>query len=131
MLNFKTSSCYLLALHDSPGWRLNFTLSLKQSLCHTGIYSGSIHKDLLMKTTEFKYKQVYDGTVTPIKTHHPADTPLGDDRDFDKAILMLRDPFQTIKANYNRKKAGKCGIVSATKFKKTGEGFYIVMIYYI
>ena len=81
-----------------------------------------------MKTTELKYKRVYDGTVTPIKTHRPADIPLGDDRDFDKAILMLRDPFQTIKANYNRKKAGKSGIVSATKFKKTGEGFYIVMI---
>ena len=75
-----------------------------------------------MDKQEFKYTKVFDGSVSPIKTHMRADggNRLNNDLEYDKAILMYRNPYQTIKANYNRRKAGKTGIVTVENFSQKG-----------
>ena len=81
-----------------------------------GIYSGSSLSDYAMSNGEFKYQKVYDGSVTPIKTHKRGDQHLSKKVDYDKAIVLLRSPYECMKANYQRKIAGKTGVIPPELF---------------
>ena len=74
----------------------------------TGIYTSSVHDESYAKHGEYLY-HVYNGSATPIKTHHKeykvkTSGLLGN---ITKAILLLRDPFDALKAEFKRRKSGK------------------------
>ena len=90
--------------------------TLRRMFYPTGIYSGSSLSDRAMGDGEFKYHKVYDGSVTPIKTHRRGDHRLGEKVDYDKAIVLFRSPYECIRANYQRSIAGKTGVITPEVF---------------
>ena len=77
-----------------------------------------------MSAKEFPKKRRLDGTASPIKTHRTAENTNVPRVQFDKAILLLRDPYAALRANYNRYKAGKTGVIAEKDFHLFGNGLY-------
>ncbi|CAH1778829.1 unnamed protein product [Owenia fusiformis] len=94
----------LTALASFPGSGNTWARHLIQEL--TGIYTGSVYNDKLMAVDEFPGSLIYNSSVIAIKTHLPVlQTPSG--TRYDKAILLLREPYDTFLAEFNRAKGGK------------------------
>ena len=75
----------------------------------TGVYGSSIYKDKLMTGNEFVY-HVFNGSATPIKTHKKAEKELRKIKGVNRAILILRNPFDVLKSEYKRRTVGKTGL---------------------
>lgn len=105
----------LVALASAPGSGNTWVRHLLQLA--TGIYTSSVQADgLLLNSDEFLHKRLLNGSASPIKTHLRSD----DDRmpvKYDKAILILRNPYDAIRAEYNREHAGKTGHVTPARFQ--------------
>ena len=91
----------------------------------SGVYTSSVYIDSMTHSREFLNKPIVDGSASPIKTHRTQDSPKQPQVDFDKVILILRDPYDSLRANYNRLNAGKTGVVDQKKFKMDGKTFEI------
>jgi hypothetical protein len=75
----------------------------------TGIYTGSIYCDTTLKAV-FSGEHISSGNVLVVKTHHPDATSLPTDmkialgqESFDKAIILVRDPFDSLISEANRR----------------------------
>ena len=78
-----------------------------------GLHTGSVYNDSDLRKTGFIGESVQDGSVFVIKTH------LTDHRErYDRAILVYRSPYDSIKAEWNRVHAGHTGLA----IPKPGDG---------
>jgi len=101
------------ALASSPGSGNTWVRYLLQQL--TGVSTGSVYKDVALLRNGFPAESVNNGSVIVIKTHEYG----SDVRDkFEAAILLIRDPFDSILAEFNRRSGGHIGHASPEKFKK-------------
>ena len=75
-----------------------------------------------------KLKEVFPGedhvdNVIAVKTHLLRSFT---DRRFNRAILIVRDPYESARAEYNRRVTNlHTGAITEEKFRKQGKYFYI------
>ena len=86
----------------------------------TGIYSSTTYHEPKMRSEEFPYERLYNGSAIPIKTHQREDLAIKQRVKFDKAVLIIRDPFEGVKAEYNRVAAGNTKVVTKEEFDNKG-----------
>ena len=83
----------------------------------TGIYTGTIYPDerSCLLDHGFLNEPVYDKSVLMVKTHlldHP--------ENLDRAIILIRDPFEAIVSYYNYKISGMMGCAPAKAYHTDG-----------
>ena len=83
----------------------------------TGYQTGSRYKDFSLYRHGFPAEGVQNGSVILIKTHEygPIERRL-----FDKAILLIRNPFKAIQAEFNRRSGGHIGHAPARNYQQPG-----------
>ncbi|KAB7497816.1 WSCD family member [Armadillidium nasatum] len=81
----------------------------------TGYYTGSVYKDYALLKNGFPAESVANGTVLVVKTHEwgPETRKI-----FSKAILLIREPVQSILAEFNRQSGGHIGHAPSDKYKR-------------
>lgn len=94
----------VVLLASFPGSGNTWTRYLLEQ--YSGILTGSVYYDVKL-FSELRGEGVYDGTVIAIKTHGFSVGPgvfdfITETIDFDKAILIVRDPKDTIVAEISR-----------------------------
>lgn len=79
---------------------------------YTGVFTGSIYCDSILKSV-YPGEHVVSNNVLVVKTHHADTTSLPPDvqqtfgkRDYDKAIVLLRNPFDALLSEGNRRWTG-------------------------
>lgn len=101
------------ALVSSPGSGNTWVRYLLQQV--TGVSTGSVYKDVALLRNGFPSESVNNGSVIVVKTHEYGASV----RDsFDAAILIIRDPFDSVLAEFNRRSGGHIGHASLEKFNK-------------
>ncbi|XP_018610025.1 WSC domain-containing protein 2-like [Scleropages formosus] len=82
----------------------------------TGIYTGSYYFDGSLYNKGFKGERDHwrSGRTICIKTHESGKKEI---EAFDSAILMIRNPFKALMAEFNRKYGGHVGFASQTHWK--------------
>ena len=99
-----------MALASSPGSGNTWLRHLLEET--TGIYTGSaFEQELNLTLHKFINKRVVDDSVIAVKTHCHCDSIL-----FSKAILIIRDPFSALVAEWNRRHAGQVGHANQSTF---------------
>ena len=97
----------------------------------TGFLTGSIYTEDQLKGRGFPGEGVMDSSVIVVKTHSldrtagpnsPHEKYLNAEnghstRQFDKAILLIRDPHEAILSDFNRMKGGHTGHAELDDFK--------------
>ena len=87
----------------------------------TGVYTGSVYKDMALLKNGFPAESVVNGSVIAVKTHEWGP----DTRNiFNKAIILVRDPFDSILAEFNRRSGGHTGHASQEKFSREKGRFW-------
>ena len=81
----------------------------------TGIYTSSVYMDKLMKGDDEFVSHVFNGTATPIKTHKKPGKKHRILKGVNRAILILRNPFDVLRSEYKREKVGKTGLFTEEK----------------
>jgi hypothetical protein len=83
--------------------------------------TGSVYKDYALLKNGFPGESVANGSVAVIKTHEfgPKDVAA-----FDKAILLVREPFSALRAEFNRLSGGHIGHASSDKYKRHGGRYW-------
>ena len=87
----------------------------------TGIATSAIY-------TEYKRREVFpamkvtDGRVLVIKSH-ASNIEI---QNCSRAIILVRNPFRAIIAEFSRQKAGKTGVPQMENFKTEGKNLYLV-----
>ena len=71
----------------------------------TGYHTGSVYYDLALKRNGFPGEYRMDGSVIVIKTHLMGDA-MRKMRQFDQAVIVIRNPLDSMKAEWNRRKTG-------------------------
>ena len=115
----------------------NFRHLIQQS---TGFLTGSIYKEDELKEHGFPGEGLMDSSVIVVKTHSVGRTAGPDSlheqylnaenghqtKQFDKAILLIRNPCEAIFSDFNRMKGGHTGHAELDDFKseKWQEFFY-------
>jgi hypothetical protein len=80
-----------------------------------GIYTGSVYNSgILIRSGEFPGEKYQDGRVLVIKTHQRNVTK------FLRAVVIIRDPFDAILAEFNRQKASKTVAAPRIFFNTSG-----------
>ena len=77
--------------------------------------TGSVYKDMALMKNGFPGESVANGSVIAVKTH---EWGAGARERFDSAILIVRDPFESVLAEFNRRAAGHIGHASPDRFKR-------------
>ncbi|XP_070535716.1 sialate:O-sulfotransferase 2-like [Ptychodera flava] len=87
----------------------------------TGIYTGSVFHSKILYTNGFigEYEDYTLGTTLTVKIHGNYM------KDFQAAILLIRDPYKSLIAEYNRRMAGKTGTASMSDFFSEGWNQYL------
>jgi hypothetical protein len=106
-LGYKAAPGPLVALASFPGSGNTWLRYLLQQA--TGILTGSVYKDYALLKNGFPAENVNNGSVLAVKTHE-----FGPDsrNKFDRVILLVRDPFASLKAEFNRRSGGHTGHAS-------------------
>ena len=106
-LSFRNKETPIIALVSFHGSGNTWVRHLLEQ--STGIYTGSIYCDRTLKSV-FRGESVVSGNVVAVKTHHadsrelPIDTQLATRKRFyDKVILLVRDPFDALVSEANRR----------------------------
>ena len=73
--------------------------------------TGSVYHDQTLLVNGFPGEGVADSSVLVVKTHETSR------RNFNKAILLVRDPFEAILAEFNRRSGGHVGHARPKAFK--------------
>ncbi|RWS11018.1 WSCD family member-like protein, partial [Dinothrombium tinctorium] len=81
--------------------------------------TGSVYKDYLLLRNGFPAESVANGSVIIVKTHEWGSYTR---RQFDRAILLIRNPFKTLLAEFNRRAAGHLAHASPDRYLK-GKGW--------
>lgn len=103
----------IVALSSFPGSGNTWVRHLVQQI--SGIYTGSVYKDQGLRKHGFPAEGIQNSSVIAIKTHE-----LGDEKRevFDKAILLVRNPFDAMLAEFNRQFGGHIGHATTERFHK-------------
>ena len=74
-----------------------------------GILTGSVYMDKGLVKNGFPAENITNGSVIAVKTHRFGDDSVGDAAVtmFDRAILLVRDPFASLFSEFNRLKSGE------------------------
>merc|ERR1712126_185666 len=86
-----------------------------------GVSTGSVYKDVALLKNGFPAESVVNGSVIAVKTHEWGPHTR---EQFDKAILLVRDPFDSILAEFNRRSGGHIGHASLEKFNRDKGKFW-------
>ncbi|KAF8766844.1 WSCD family member GA21586-like [Argiope bruennichi] len=103
----------MIALASFPGSGNTWIRFLVQQA--TGILTGSVYRDYSLKRNGFPAESVANGSVLLIKTHEWGETTR---QKFQKAVLLIRDPFGCLVAEFNRRAGGHVGHASPEKFHR-------------
>ena len=107
-------------IQQSTGKPLKQAFSTSLLLFETiilGILTGSVFHDEDLLKNGFPAESITNGSVIAIKTHKFSDAAISK---FDRAILLVRDPFACLPAEFNRKFAGHTGHASAGHYHRNG-----------
>ena len=86
-----------------------------------GILTGSVYKDYALLKNGFPAESVTNGSVIVVKTHEFGNEAISM---FDRAVLLVRDPFASILAEFNRRSGGHIGHASADKYRRNGGKYW-------
>jgi len=109
----------MVALASFPGSGNTWLRYLLQQ--SSGILTGSIYRDFALLKNGFPAENVANGSVLAVKTHEFGPTAR---QDFEKAVLLVRDPFSSVLAEFNRRSGGHIGHASRDKFRKENGKFW-------
>ncbi len=114
-LGYKAAPGPVTALASFPGSGNTWLRYLLQQA--TGLLTGSVYKDYALLKNGFPGENVVNGSVLAVKTHE-----FGPDsrKAFDRVILLVRDPFSSLKAEFNRRSGGHVGHASLDRYKRSG-----------
>ncbi|XP_018548108.1 WSC domain-containing protein 1 [Lates calcarifer] len=107
-------SSSLVALSSFPGAGNTWVRHLIELV--TGYYTGSFYFDGTLYNRGFKGEKDYwkSGRSICIKTHESGQKEI---EMFDSAILLIRNPYRSLMAEFNRKCAGHLGHATDTQWK--------------
>ncbi|KAK6192839.1 hypothetical protein SNE40_004241 [Patella caerulea] len=103
----------LTALVSFPGSGNTWVRHMVQQA--TGIATGSLYNDSVIKYRGFPAEGIHDNTVSLIKTHEWGDRERSKYR---KAVILIRDPFDTLLAEFNRQRSGHLGHAKEGDYSK-------------
>ncbi|XP_027014463.2 WSC domain-containing protein 1 [Tachysurus fulvidraco] len=108
------SSSSLTALSSFPGAGNTWLRHLIELA--TGYYTGSYYFDGSLYNKGFKGEKDYwrSGRTICVKTHESGQKEI---KKFDAAILLIRNPYHCLVAEFNRKNAGHLGYATDTHWK--------------
>ena len=109
-LGFKAKPGPVVALASFPGSGNTWLRYLIQQA--TGFLTGSVYKDKVLLKKGFPAENVNNGSVLVVKTHEFGP---GARKSFEKVILLIRDPFQSLQAEFNRRSGGHTGHASVDR----------------
>ena len=109
------------ALASFPGSGSTWMRYLLQQ--STGIWTGSIYNDEMLKKTGFAAEHVTNSSVLFIKTHK---YEINDMKRFDRVVLLVRNPADAILSEFNRQSAGHTGHATLDEFTgKNKKSLYV------
>jgi hypothetical protein len=114
-VGFKAAPGPVVALASFPGSGNTWVRYLLQQA--TGILTGSVYKDYALLKNGFPAESIVNGSVLLVKTHEFGDEAR---RPFQKAVVLVRDPFSSLLAEFNRRSGGHIGYASADKYRRNG-----------
>ena len=106
-LNFLAPAGPTTALASFPGSGNTWLRYLVQQA--TGYLTGSVYKDYALLKNGFPAENVSNGSVLMVKTHEFGPEARSQ---FDRVILLVRDPFSSLRAEFNRRSGGHTGHAS-------------------
>ncbi|XP_078682313.1 WSCD family member GA21586-like [Branchiostoma floridae x Branchiostoma belcheri] len=112
-LRYSATPLPITALVSFPGSGNTWLRYLVQQA--TGILTGSVYKDLELKRHGFPAEGCINGSVVLVKTHEFGGN--NSFKHFDKTILMVRDPYDAILAEFNRHYGGHNGFAARARYK--------------
>ena len=86
-----------------------------------GVSTGSVYKDVALLKNGFPGESITNGSVIVVKTHEWGAVTRNQ---FAQAILLVRDPFDSILAEFNRRSGGHIGHASQEKFARDKGRFW-------
>ena len=114
-VGFKAAPGPVVALASFPGSGNTWVRYLLQQA--TGLLTGSVYKDYALLKNGFPAESIVNGSVLLVKTHEFGDEAR---RPFQKAVVLVRDPFSSLLAEFNRRSGGHIGYASADKYRRNG-----------
>ena len=101
----------IVALASFPGSGNTWLRYLIQQA--SGYLTGSVYKDYALLKNGFPAESVANGSVLVVKTHEFGPEARSK---FDRVILLVRDPFASLKAEFNRRSGGHTGHASPARY---------------
>lgn len=83
---------------------------------YTGILTGSIYNDKVLKIMGFPGENIQNSSVLVVKTH---DYGRNETQKYQRAILILRNPKDALLAEFNRLRGGHIGYARKEDFNKS------------
>ncbi|TRY68247.1 hypothetical protein TCAL_04080 [Tigriopus californicus] len=123
-LRLKTDPGPMVALASFPGSGNTWLRYLIQQA--SGILTGSVYKDYALLKNGFPAENIVNGSVVVIKTHEFGQQSL---QAFDKAILLVRDPFSALQAEFNRRSGGHVGHASIEKYRRNNGKYWRTFVH--
>ena len=80
-----------------------------------GLLTGSVYKDYALLKNGFPAESVVNSSVSVVKTHEFGE---GTIKSFNKVILLIRNPYEALQAEFNRRSGGHVGHAPAEKYSK-------------
>lgn len=111
--HFSKQSLPLTALVSFPGSGNTWIRHILQQA--TGINTGSVYRDYILKILGFPGEGVQNSSVLVIKTH---EWGVNERKKYKRAILVLRNPKDSLLAEFNRKNGGHIGHAKKEDFKQ-------------
>eukprot|EP00095_Tigriopus_kingsejongensis_P002571 snap_masked-scaffold274_size229011-processed-gene-1.4 protein:Tk02571 transcript:snap_masked-scaffold274_size229011-processed-gene-1.4-mRNA-1 annotation:"GI15414" len=87
----------------------------------SGILTGSVYKDYALLKNGFPAENIVNGSVAVVKTHEFGEKNM---QAFDKALLLVRDPFSALQAEFNRRSGGHVGHASKEKYRRNNGKYW-------
>ena len=84
-----------------------------------------MYKDYALLKNGFPAESIANGSVLVVKTH---EFGLESRSKFDRVILLVRDPFSSLKAEFNRRSGGHTGHASPARYKRP---YFLVHKYFL
>ncbi|CAH1780856.1 unnamed protein product [Owenia fusiformis] len=105
------------ALYSFPGSGNTWMRHLIQQI--TGIYTGAVYNDTILKKHGFPGEGQTDGHVIVVKTHRVYFLPRGK---YKRAIIIIRNPFDAFLAEFKRLNGGHVSEITEGVFKEKNMG---------
>ena len=93
----------------------------------SGLLTGGVYNDIHLKRKGFPAENVKNGSVIVIKTHG---NPLALGIPWNRVILLIRHPYKTLNAEFNRLHSDHLGHANVRLFKSEGKFVYLWKMLY-